>query len=469
MSDSDRPSDATISRTLRDVVVAIHKTGKVEDLTVKRVRAKAESELGLSAGFLKTSQEWKQKSHDAILEAVDKYCGDEPTSDAEPKPKPKSKPPPKKAVQSKPPPKKAKTTSDKISGVKRKPTTPAKKPQKRRKTTVSTDDESDAIMSDPSTKEDTPSDIESEPPKKLVRRGKKVVTEDSDEEDHAPSPSPNKEKKEDKAESVRAVLAKERETPSIVDAKGDRSDSEMSSLIDESPAKKKQQKKPLPKKGGKEPKTKASTAAKPKGKPSKPKDEDSPDQAEIKRLQSWLVKCGIRKVWVKELANCETAKEKVKHLKEMLKDAGMDGKYSNEKAATIKEQREFAKDLEAIQEGARAWGEPGAEDSGRPRRRLNRGTQKAVPRYEEEEEESGGKSNDDEVKTKVEAVPKFNTEDNDEHDKAKPEVKKDNGVEQAEDDDDSDEDVEFDAQDDDSDDEVKFSSEGDDSAGDDSE
>lgn len=327
--------------------------------------------------------------------------------------------------------------------------------------TVSSDDESDAVMSDPPAKEDTPSDIESKPPKKLVRRGKKVVTEDSDEEDHAPSPSTNKEKKkEDKTEPMRAALAKEQETPPAADVKGDRSDSEMSSLIDESPAKKKQQKKPLPKKVGKETKTKASTAAKPKAKPSKPKDEDSPDQAEIKRLQSWLVKCGIRKVWVKELANCETAKEKIKHLKEMLKDAGMDGKYSNEKAATIKEQREFAKDLEAIQEGARAWGEPGAEDSGRPRRRLNRGTQKAVPRYEEEDEEGGGKSNDDEVKTKMEAKPKFNTENNDKHDKAKPEVKKNNEVEQAEEEDDDD---------DDSDDEVKFSSEGDDSAGDDSE
>jgi len=73
MSDSetaDLPSDATIARTLRDVVIATHKSGKDEDLTVKRVRAKAEEQLGLSAGYLKTNQRWKQKSQDNILEAV---------------------------------------------------------------------------------------------------------------------------------------------------------------------------------------------------------------------------------------------------------------------------------------------------------------------------------------------------------------------------------------------------------------
>jgi hypothetical protein len=73
MSDSetaDRPSDSIIARTLREVVIATHKSGKDEDLTVKRVRAKAEEQLGLSAGYLKTNQNWKQKSQDAILEAV---------------------------------------------------------------------------------------------------------------------------------------------------------------------------------------------------------------------------------------------------------------------------------------------------------------------------------------------------------------------------------------------------------------
>jgi hypothetical protein len=77
MSDSepaDLPSDAAISRTLRDTVIAIHKSGNTDDLTVKRVRARAEQELGLPAGFLKTNSQWKQKSHDQIHEAVVRNC-----------------------------------------------------------------------------------------------------------------------------------------------------------------------------------------------------------------------------------------------------------------------------------------------------------------------------------------------------------------------------------------------------------
>jgi hypothetical protein len=72
MSDSEGglPSEATISQKLRDVVIAIHKTGKDEDLTVKRIRARAEKELSLPEGFLKKDAVWKQKSQTAINAAV---------------------------------------------------------------------------------------------------------------------------------------------------------------------------------------------------------------------------------------------------------------------------------------------------------------------------------------------------------------------------------------------------------------
>lgn len=67
--EADIPSEAVISRKLRDVVIAIDKTGKTDDLTLKRVRARAEKELGLANGFLKDSV-WKQKSQDIIIHAV---------------------------------------------------------------------------------------------------------------------------------------------------------------------------------------------------------------------------------------------------------------------------------------------------------------------------------------------------------------------------------------------------------------
>jgi hypothetical protein len=68
--DVDLPSEAAISQKLRDIVIALHKTGNADDLTVKRVRTRAETELSLPAGFLKTNPEWKQKSQSAIVEAV---------------------------------------------------------------------------------------------------------------------------------------------------------------------------------------------------------------------------------------------------------------------------------------------------------------------------------------------------------------------------------------------------------------
>jgi hypothetical protein len=174
------------------------------------------------------------------------------------------------------------------------------------------------------------------------------------------------------------------------------SDSDLSSLIDEPPTKKRQKKTPVEKKT--KAKSKTSMPSKPKAAPKAKADED-PDQAEIKRLQSWLVKCGIRKVWGKELAHCDTTKDKIRHLKGMLKDAGMDGKYSNEKAAQIKEKREFAKDLEEIQAGALAWGDAGDTNTGRPRRSATRA--KLVPKPvvlsedEEDDEAPDGKDTTD--------------------------------------------------------------------------
>ena len=92
-------------------------------------------------------------------------------------------------------------------------------------------------------------------------------------------------------------------------------------------------------------------------------DKLSPQEAEIKRLQSWLMKCGIRKVWSKELASHVTARAKIQHLRDMLKNAGMEGRFSVEKANRIKEQRELKADLEAVQEGAKMWGQTESGDS----------------------------------------------------------------------------------------------------------
>lgn len=159
----------------------------------------------------------------------------------------------------------------------------------------------------------------------------------------------------------------------------------MSVVLDEEPEPKRQRQK----------KSTATTSGTASGKakkkaPAKAKEADAdPNQAEIKRLQGWLIKCGIRKMWARELAPYDTPKAKIKHLKDMLKDAGMEGRYSLDKARQIKEERELREDLENVQEGAKRWGKAteGEDSDGQPRQRLNRG-RKALAFLDSEGEET---------------------------------------------------------------------------------
>jgi hypothetical protein len=153
------------------------------------------------------------------------------------------------------------------------------------------------------------------------------------------------------------------------DSKLEDSESDKSVVIDEGPKPKRRKRKSSePAEGG----PKKSKASK-----SKADMELDPEEAEIKRLQGWLIKCGIRKMWWKELKPYESSKAKIKHLKGMLSDTGMTGRYSIEKATQIKEARELAADIEAVKEGAQRWGKDKdcSENDGqdKPTRRLIRG------------------------------------------------------------------------------------------------
>ena len=144
----------------------------------------------------------------------------------------------------------------------------------------------------------------------------------------------------------------------------ERSESEMSELIDEAPKPKRSRKS--------EPKDK-SKGKKRVAKPAKTSDAPTdPDTEEIKRLQGQLVKCGIRKMWFKELAPFVTPKAKIRHLKGLLEAAGLVGRFSEAKAEQIREERELRADLEAVQEGDKIWGQAHEDEpaAGRPKRRL---------------------------------------------------------------------------------------------------
>ena len=169
---------------------------------------------------------------------------------------------------------------------------------------------------------------------------------------------------ESPSESVNGVQKKAGDGP------GDPSESELSELIDDDPQPERRTKESSKK--SKKPKESAQRKKK------EPLELD-PDAAEIKRLQSWLIKCGVRKMWARELKPYETSKLKIKHLRDMLADVGMTGRFSVEKAAQIREARELQADLEAVQEGAKYWGKKESDEEeivgARPKRRLARGLQ----------------------------------------------------------------------------------------------
>lgn len=185
------------------------------------------------------------------------------------------------------------------------------------------------------------------------------------------SPKPKKSKK-GKAGAVETKSAPEVKV--ALEAPAVDSESELSELIDSSPKPKRSRKKS----GSAGSKSKPAAKAKKEKKPVKEEEAD-PDKEEIKRLQGWLVKCGIRKMWFRELAPYEKSKDKIRHLKEMLSDAGMTGRYSVEKATQIRDARELKSELEAVQEGAKHWGKADEEENGeeevKPKRRLARGLQ----------------------------------------------------------------------------------------------
>ncbi|OJJ48653.1 hypothetical protein ASPZODRAFT_165494 [Penicilliopsis zonata CBS 506.65] len=340
MSDSDEsedertgpmvPPDAAIEKALRDAVARVYKSGKMEELTVKRVRLAAEKTLGLDEGYLKGDSRWKAKSEEIIRGEVD--------------------------VQDKAPQEEEKTDkkADKVetSPLKRSKINNSSKSRKRRKTSSPPDSEDDQALS--------PLEDESDVESKLIKAKKQRSTGVVGNKGRKEAPKtcgPSDEPGSDVEDQTKSGPEDKVE-----------SESEMSVVLDEAPQ-------PTRKR-----KSSEGTSKKTKKKAAETKSTDAdldPDQAEIKRLQGWLVKCGIRKMWWRELAPYETSKAKIKHLKEMLKEAGMDGRYSVEKAKQIREARELQADLEMVQEGAKRWGtgsgDEGSDGGGKPRRRLNRG------------------------------------------------------------------------------------------------
>ena len=256
----------------------------------------------------------------------------------------------------------------------------------------------------------------SSPSKKTDRQSKsrrKSEAPGSDEEDQAeasPNPSSSPERKRKRAaydgKSADEAPSKEGDTDNgskSAEENGSKPEApvdgeeEYSDVIDEPPIpKRKKTKKDTaakPAKSTKPSKAAAATATKKSNEP------DDPLEAEIKKLQSQLTKCGVRKLWHNELKSCgDDARAKIRHLKKMLSDIGMDGRFSEAKAREIKETRELLADAEAAQEMNRLWG---MESGGRSSRNKGRAAAKVVESEGSEAEDDGDEAkkeeeNDDE-------------------------------------------------------------------------
>ncbi|KAI9655046.1 MAG: hypothetical protein M1831_005006 [Alyxoria varia] len=304
-------------------------------------------------------------------------------------------------------------------GRKRKSPEPKDKPKKRQKVSEEPDDQDMKDEDDedvtktakfPGFGKDPNDNAENEEAKKAPKQndegnGSSALSSVIDE---AP---PSRKRKAGKAKAKSNVSSKTKEAPSTASAatttpgaapeQKDDDSSSLSSLIDEGPTRRKS-------------KTTKATA-KPKAKPAKDTKQRSrksdtggttSGSAEdtIKLLQSRLLKCGIRKVWARELAKFSSSGEKIAHLKGLLKDVGMDGRFSEEKARQVKAERELARELEDVREGDKVWGFD--EGKGRPKRgaqkdggwkRLTKGAgAKGGGQSGDEESDFGGGSHADE-------------------------------------------------------------------------
>ena len=311
------PDEASIEQCLRRTVRDAIKSE--EEVTVNSARIRVEEQLGLGAGFFKSSEEWKQRSKDIINAAVEEPDSPIASKKTAPKPKPQR-------------------------GSKRKSEDAEDEPKKgrgRKRTKRSVTPGSDAETSEPQEDEEQPNNK----PKPNPRL--KNATKGDKEEESKPDETNNLSQPPDENSPDRSASPKANGKPAEAD-----DESEMSEVFDEPPAKKKRQKKSTSPPESKPKATKKSTA-KPAAKGGK---ELTADEEEIKRLQGQLLKCGIRKVWGKELKKFETDKAKIKHLKSMLEDVGMTGRFSAEKAKQIKDQRELAAELESAKEFNETWG-----------------------------------------------------------------------------------------------------------------
>ncbi|KAG8917463.1 hypothetical protein FRC01_002436 [Tulasnella sp. 417] len=114
------------------------------------------------------------------------------------------------------------------------------------------------------------------------------------------------------------------------------------------------------------------------------------NEEEIKRLKSFVLACGVRKKWVKEFEGLDTPGQQINKLRKILADLGMTGRLSLEKAKEIREKREFAQEMEDIQEFNAKINGPRASRSSRNRGKPGSDNDEEMKNGDGEEGEEDG-------------------------------------------------------------------------------
>lgn len=407
MSDSKSsnsvPSDSAFEKILRDTATEFYNTDP-HNLTLKRVRQAVERKLRLEDGFLKADDKWNAKSKDIITDQVQRLDNGEQQTSSPVRPEPSKSAAEVNAAGSAV--KKGNKSRPAKRGIKRSNDEANLKSRKKRKITELGSEEeediertlNDAPNGDACNNSGEEPHIKQKTKRKDNAKRSKIATsrrkakkvnlnpdlnsdQDStvgwqDEKPAAVEEQPEPDEPEEAKMSPETTQTHER-------TKDELSESELSSLIDEPPPpKKKRRRKSSSPKSSKPSKSKPKPTKSAKSVATEPPSD--PQTEEIKRLQDWLIKCGIRKVWGKELALYTTPREKIAHLKDMLKEVGMDGRYSIQKARQIKESRELAADLEAVKDFDKHWGKNEDEEQGR----RPRGAAKLLLDFSDDGEES---------------------------------------------------------------------------------
>ncbi|KAK3377194.1 hypothetical protein B0T24DRAFT_620653 [Lasiosphaeria ovina] len=425
-------TDKALAVELERGVRHIYSTDR-DKLTVNYTRQFVEKKLKLKDGFLKEG-DWKAKSKEMITAALTEIENEAPdpsqsaaTHDAELETGANIKKKRTKKEADEPPA----ATSDELSELSEKPAKKRKLNKKvPKKKAVLSDDESEVSNFTGASDSEEPPTKKPEPATPKKKQARKASIGEVKE---PPNPSPDdntselseipEEPQERKSKPTRSILGVEEfselsdepqerkskaksgpakadesvepsETPKAKKAGGKKDGkpkgkgleyddgSELSEINDEPPKRqhksKAKSKRASRKRKSKEPAAKGERKAKSSAKAPA---ELSPDEAQIKQLQSQLVKCGLRKIWGFELKKYgDDSRAKIKHLKNMLTDVGMTGRFSESRAREIKEQRELLAEIAEVKEGDKSWGV-----GGRPSRRRA-ATKKSIKERTDDED-----------------------------------------------------------------------------------